>query len=105
LSQSKITISPGTTVKVSATFSASKGVDASTYPVYSGFISITSPNETVKVTYLGLAASLKDKAILDNTDTFFGVRLLTILDASGNPQVNMTDYMFQGTDIPALVYR
>ncbi|KZT21765.1 subtilisin-like protease [Neolentinus lepideus HHB14362 ss-1] len=101
----EVTVFPGATVPVPVWFEAPHGVEASTYPVYSGFIQIESPGETLKVTYLGVAASLKDAAVIDNTDEYFGSPIPALLGASGELAGNNTSYTMQGDDVPALLYR
>ncbi|KDR67581.1 hypothetical protein GALMADRAFT_161607 [Galerina marginata CBS 339.88] len=102
---SSFTLHPGQTQLVVALFTPPKGLDASTYPVYSGFINVASPSENYHVSYLGLAGSLKDKQVVDNTDVFFGFPVPAVLDATGNPQVNPTNYTFANKDNPALLWR
>lgn len=58
-----------------------------------------------KVTYLGLAASLKTRSILDNTDAFFGVQLPILLDAAGEVQTEEKAYTLTGTDFPTIITR
>ncbi|KAJ7075123.1 hypothetical protein B0H15DRAFT_41690 [Mycena belliarum] len=55
--------------------SSPTGAGPKTFPVYSGFIYAISGAEHVHATYLGLAAALKDKQVIDNTDAMFGVRI------------------------------
>ncbi len=57
------------------------------------------------MTYLGLAASLKDHQILDNTTEVLKTQPPALLDADGNKQVKPQDYTFNGTDYPTLMYR
>jgi hypothetical protein len=57
------------------------------------------------VTYLGVAATLKNKAVVDNSDAFFGVRLPVLLDSAGRPQVDETTYSLIGDDAPAILFR
>lgn len=104
-STSKVTVAAGRTAVVAATFKAPTDVDRLTLPVYSGFIVISSPTESVKVTYLGLAASIKDKVVVDSSDYYFGIPLPVILDSAGEPQYEPTNYTLQGDDVPALLYR
>ena len=75
------------------------------FPVYSGFIQIASGSELHHVTYLGVAASLKDKQVLDDTDAFFGVPLPAFLNAVGDIQEVPTNYTFVGDDFPAILSR
>ena len=92
--------------RITATITPPQGVDATTFPVYSGFIEITSAGDDIThVTYLGVAASLKDKQILDSTDEFFGVPLPTLLDSQGNVQSGAVNYTFKGDDFPTLLNR
>ncbi|KAJ7711823.1 hypothetical protein B0H14DRAFT_2645592 [Mycena olivaceomarginata] len=56
---SKFTIQLGQSHNIVATIMPSKEGNATTFPVYSGFIFITSGTDLVHATYLGVAASLK----------------------------------------------
>ncbi|KAJ7045857.1 subtilisin-like protease [Mycena alexandri] len=102
---SKFTLHPGQSHEVTANIKPPQGVDATTFPVYSGFIHVTSGNDSVHATYLGLAASLKDKQVIDNTDLIFGLTLPLILDADGNPQDAAVNYTFVGEDAPTILWR
>jgi len=102
---STLTLLPGQTARVTATFRPPTGLDKTQFPVFSGFIKLTAPSETYHVSYLGLAASLKDKEVIDNTDEFFGVPLPTILDSTGDVQNGTTTYTFVGDDAPTLLFR
>ncbi len=99
-----IVINPGESKTVSLSFTAPTA-DASSLPVISGFINVVGANETLHVTYLGAAASLKDQTVIDNTDSYFGVTLPLILDGAGNVQTNATNYTLQGGDLPTAVFR
>ncbi|KAJ7747214.1 subtilisin-like protease [Mycena metata] len=101
----KFTLAPGQSHEVTANIKPPQGVDATTFPVYSGFIHVTSGSDSVHATYLGLAASLKDKQVIDNTDFIFGFTLPLILDASGNPQNASVNYTFVGEDAPTILWR
>ncbi|KAJ6521908.1 subtilisin-like protease [Mycena vulgaris] len=101
----KFTLFPGQSQTVVATIKPPKGVDATTFPVYSGFIYATSGAESVHATYLGLAASLKDKQVIDNTDFIFGVPLPIVLDSAGNVQDAPVNYTFVGVDAPTVLWR
>jgi len=90
---------------VLAVFTPPSGLDASTYPVYSGFIDVTSGSETVHVSYLGLLGSLKDKQVIDTTDAVLGFKVPAILNATQHPQVDPTNYTFVGKDHPSFVFR
>lgn len=105
ITPSRFTLRPGESRLVTALFTPPRGVDSSRYPVYSGFIQVAGPGENYHVTYLGLAASLKNKQVVDNTDTFFGEKIPAILDSAGEVQVNPTNYTFAGGDFPTFVFR
>jgi hypothetical protein len=107
LSTTKVTVQPGRKTTFKASITPPTGLDPKTLPVYSGYITVTSDaGENLKVSYLGVAASLKnDATILDNTDTFFGTPLPFVIDAAGNVQNTTTVYTFKGTDFPTVVYR
>lgn len=101
---SSVIVKAGQTAQVQVSFTAPHG-DPKSYPLYSGFIEISSPHETLKVTYLGVASSLKDKTILDASDAFFGVKLPAFLDATGQPQSTDSEYTLAGSDVPSVLYR
>lgn len=106
LSHTTLTLAAGETQTITATFTPPSGLDASTFPVYSGFIEIANGSDITHVTYLGLAASLRDKRVLDNTSNFFGFPIPAVLDSAGNVQANTTkNYTFVGTDYPSILFR
>ncbi|KAF8149475.1 pyrolysin [Crassisporium funariophilum] len=102
---SSFTVRPGATQIVIARFTPPTGLDASTYPVYSGFIEVTAGAESTHVSYLGLVGNLKDKQIVDNTDIFFGLPIPAVLNAVGEPQTGPVNYTFAGGDNPSLLWR
>ena len=81
------------------------GVDPSILPVFSGFVQVESPTETFHVTYLGVAAALKNAQVVDTTDTFFGVNIPVITDPAGDFFTNATNFTFVGDNIPELLMR
>jgi len=102
---STFTLQPGMTQNAVATFTAPTGLDKAQFPVYSGFIDVTSGSESYHVSYVGLAASLKDKQVLDSTPYYFDFKLPAVLDTTGEPQVNPTNYTFANGDNPTLLWR
>lgn len=104
LSQSQVTLRAGGSVTIIATFIPPK-ISSSTLPVYSGFIQIATSAETQRVSYLGAAGSLKDSAVLDTTDAFFGFSLPAILNSVGDVQDNVTTYTLAGDDVPQVLFR
>ncbi|KAK0476849.1 subtilisin-like protease [Armillaria novae-zelandiae] len=104
-SHESFTLQPRESIDITVTITPPSGVDASTFPVYGGFIQVISGSEIVHATYLGLAASLYDKQVIDDTDYFFGVDLPVILDADGSVQSDPTNYTFSATDFPSLLFR
>ncbi|KAG7446685.1 pyrolysin [Guyanagaster necrorhizus] len=106
LSRTKFTLRPGQKTTILASFTAPSELDSSLLPVYSGFIQISSDSEIAHVSYMGLAASLKDQQVVDNTDFLFGVPLPLTLDADGNAQTGPINYTFtNGNDYPSLLFR
>ncbi|KAI0063549.1 pyrolysin [Artomyces pyxidatus] len=105
LSESAFTLGPGETKNITANISPPAGVDASTFPVFSGYIQVTSNTERTHVSYLGLAASLKNIEVLDNTNYTLNITLPTLIDTTGNPQTAPTNYTFNGTDWPLGILR
>lgn len=66
-SSTKITVWPLIPAVLTVTFTPPSGLDASTFPVYSGQIQISNGKETVVSSYSGLAANLKDVPIIDTS--------------------------------------
>lgn len=103
---STLKVAAGWTLPIMVTVKAPTGVDAKTFPVFSGFIQATgSDGSTLQTSYLGVAAALKDMKILDNTDAYFGVKLPLVADKDGNPINGSTTYTMKGTDTPLVIYR
>jgi hypothetical protein len=113
LSTYSFNLEPGQSQAVVARFTAPP-VNTSTFPLYSGFIQIDAlldngSNETTHVSYLGLAASLKDKDTLDNTNVTLGYQIPVVLEPSGDAQTIPRNYTFSivnGTlDFPTVQMR
>ncbi|KAJ3530209.1 hypothetical protein NMY22_g8670 [Coprinellus aureogranulatus] len=102
---SKFALRPGQTKTVEVVFTRPQGLDPARYPVFSGFVQVAGPGENLHVSYLGLAASLRDKQVVDNTDTFFGEKIPAVADATGNFQTSPTNYTFVEEDYPTFVFR
>jgi hypothetical protein len=102
---SNLILLPGQTGKVIVNISPPGGVDKARFPVYSGFILIDSPGETQRVTYLGLAAKLKDKRILDDDTQWIGAALPSITDGWDAPVNGPHNFTFTGDDYPGIVFR
>ena len=67
-SETSVTVHPGQTQQITVHITPPTGVDPSVLPVFSGFIQVESATETLHVTYLGVAASLKNAVTVDTTD-------------------------------------
>ncbi|CEL56903.1 Minor extracellular protease vpr OS=Bacillus subtilis (strain 168) GN=vpr PE=1 SV=1 [Rhizoctonia solani AG-1 IB] len=107
-SPSKLIVLPGFTATATVTFAPPSGLSGSSFPVYSGFIQASgSDGTTLRSTYLGLAASMKDMRVIDNTTTIFGAgKKLPLIRDKNNQMVNTSaTFTMQGTDYPLLVYR
>ena len=100
-----LTIWPGLSETVVVVIKPPKGLNSTDNPVFSGFLEIANDQESYHVTYLGLAAALKDTHVVDNTDTFFGVKIPAIFDANSNVVNTTKNFTFQGTDFPSVVSR
>ncbi|EJD50489.1 subtilisin-like protease [Auricularia subglabra TFB-10046 SS5] len=105
LSKSKVTVAPGRSAKVDITFTPPKGVDAARLPVLSGFIQVTGAGETLKASYLGLAASLKDAAVVDPTPDYFGIPTPVLLNKDMEEQTEHTNYTLAIGDMPTILFR
>lgn len=104
LSSNEFTLWPGQSRTVLASFRPPKGLDASLFPVYSGWIEIASGSDLTHVSYLGLAAELKKKQVLDTTDYLFGFELPVVLNSAGDVQTEPTNYTFVGDDWPGFAF-
>ena len=104
-SEISFTVAPGQTQGLTAHFTAPTGLDPSVLPIFSGFIDITSPNETFHISYVGLAASLKNAQVVDNSDFFFGVNLPVLGASDGSFILDPRNFTFVGDDFPILVLR
>ncbi|KAF9488775.1 hypothetical protein BDN71DRAFT_1512742, partial [Pleurotus eryngii] len=67
-----VTIRPGHSKDVTIKFAPPNNANPKQLPVYSGFIRIASPDEALKVTYLGTVGSLRAEPIIDQTEQYFG---------------------------------
>ncbi|CAE6415692.1 unnamed protein product [Rhizoctonia solani] len=104
----KVTVPAGWSLPVIVSIKPPTGLDATTYPVYSGYIkAIGSDNSTLQSTYIGVAAKLKEAKILDNTEDYFGVKLPLVTDSEGNPipPTGSATYTLNGADTPLVLYR
>jgi len=92
LSTPSVVVQPGETTTVTVKFTPPASIDAQTYPVLSGYIQVEGGSETLKVSYVGIAASLKDISVLDGSAAFFGTRTPLLLNSTGGEQAPGTEY-------------
>ncbi|KAI3609656.1 hypothetical protein WG66_001241 [Moniliophthora roreri] len=113
LSSDSFSLAPGESRDVIVHFTAPQA-DPSTFPVYSGFIQISSVPENgslaevLHVSYMGLAASLKDKTVLDVTDIILEKQMPSLIEPPGNVQSQARNYTFNvagGGDFPSVEIR
>ncbi|GJE92794.1 peptidase S8 family domain-containing protein [Phanerochaete sordida] len=104
LSSAHITLPPGGSAVITATFTPPR-LSASTLPVYSGFITLTSTTETLRVAYLGAVGDLHARTVLDTTDAFFGYKLPALWNATGGRQVGVQTYDLGEDDQPSVIGR
>lgn len=108
LSPDHFSLEPGRAQIVTAIFDLPTfAFDISTFPVFSGFIEVkgSSLSYSYHVSYLGLAASLKDKQVIDDTSYSFGINLPAFLNATGGVQTSPTNYTFVNGDAPTIFAR
>jgi hypothetical protein len=104
-SETSVTVHPGQTQEITAHITPPTGLDPAILPVYSGFIQVASGNDTFHVSYLGVAASLKNASIVDTSDRFFGVNLPVLTDPQGDFITGPQNFTFVGEDVPELLMR
>lgn len=103
-SQAKLTVNPGQSSTITATFTA-PAIAARGYPAYSGHIEITSPSETLRVSYLGVLGSVHEQKVLDPFDPSLNVSLPLVELPDGTLQNATANYTFTNGDYPDLVLR
>ncbi|KAB5590080.1 Minor extracellular protease vpr protein [Ceratobasidium theobromae] len=105
----KLTIQAGHTLATFVTFTPPGGLSSSNFPVYTGCIVATgSDKTTLRSTYMGVAASLKDMKILDNTPVgASGATFPALFDGAGNiiPPGGSTTYTMKDADAPGVLIR
>lgn len=102
---SSLTLWPGQSLLTTVKFTAPRGLDPQTFPIYSGFIKVTGGANPVKVPYMGVAANMKDMPVLDPTDWYFGFNSPVITDVDGNIQQGPATYTFSNVSYPTVLYR
>jgi len=102
--QSSFTVNPGQSGTITADFTA-PAIDAKGYPAYSGHIEISSPLETLRVSYLGVLGSVHEQQLLDHSDVPLNSSLPLIQLPDGSVQNTTTKYTFSDEDYPTLVLR
>ncbi|KAK1223902.1 hypothetical protein PQX77_013208 [Marasmius sp. AFHP31] len=108
LSTSSFSLGAGESQTITATFTPPTSLDAVAFPVYGGFIEVEADDETQHVSYLGLAASLKDKSILDRTNSWSSlITLPAVLDPNtGGAQTEPANYTMDPNSLaPLLLWR
>lgn len=104
----RLVVLPGSTASVPVTIQPPRDFDPWQLPVVSGHIVISTTDgdaETLKVSYLGALASLRDIQVIDNTTGVLAVPTPILVDATGSAQLEPTNYTFIGSDVPSLLVR
>lgn len=82
------------------------GLDAKTFPIYSGYITICSSlGETFSIPYMGTSSRMRDMPVLDQSDVFFEAQIPIMLTGNGYPADAGTSFTLVGSDYPAILYR
>lgn len=101
--QSCFTVNPGQSSTITVNFTA-PAIDVQGYPAYSGHIEITSPLETLTVSYLGVLGSVHEQQLLDHSDVLLNSPLPLIQLPDGSVQNATTKYTLTDEDYPTLVF-
>jgi subtilisin family serine protease len=106
LSSDTFYLKPGEKTKVTVSFTAPTLTNR-TIPVYSGWIEVAGQEtgECLSVTYLGIAARLKESKVIDNTDFTFGHPIPALIDSNGNITTQETSFNFKNGNFPSIHYR
>ncbi|QRW07894.1 pyrolysin [Ceratobasidium sp. AG-Ba] len=103
---STVVIPAGSSAQVTLAFKPPAGVEAGTFPIYSGFIQAKGDDgSTFHSSYLGVAAPLRDMKVIDNTDLYMGVKLPLIADKNGNPVNETNIFTMQGNNTPQCIWQ
>ncbi|KAL0060586.1 hypothetical protein AAF712_012645 [Marasmius tenuissimus] len=115
LSPTSFTLAPNESKVVTAKFAPPQGLDNKTLPVYSGFIQVEAEGDGEEgkfhVSYMGVAGSLYDQQVLDDTDDAEkGLILPAIVLGEKNGktiiQDKATTFEFKGNEMfPQLIVR
>ncbi|KAK1226550.1 hypothetical protein PQX77_010478 [Marasmius sp. AFHP31] len=115
LSSTSFTLAPNESKIVTAKFTPPQGLDKKTLPVYSGFIQVEAEGDgeegKVHVSYMGVAGSLFDQQVLDDTDDVEkGLALPAIIlgekDGKTTVQEKAMTFEFEGNEtFPQLIVR
>ncbi|KAG8699412.1 hypothetical protein FRC08_005330 [Ceratobasidium sp. 394] len=100
ISPSSVTVSPGQSLPVKVDIQAPTGVDPKQFPVFSGFIEAKgSDGTTLRSTYLGVAAPLRDMQIINTAQT-------PIIKDKNNQAISPNaTFTLNDTDFPRIEYR
>ncbi|RXW19777.1 hypothetical protein EST38_g6064, partial [Candolleomyces aberdarensis] len=106
ISPEKFTLGPGQSREVTVRFTPPTGLDATTFPVYSGFIQVSTSSELpVHVSYVGGIGSLRSLTIVDTTDEVIPDSIPAIFNSSAEVQEVPTNYTFSPIDYPTVFWR
>ena len=99
------TVQAGASQQVAISVTLPTTLDPRRYPLYSGFIEVTSGSESYHVSYIGLGANLKDHQVFDNTTTVVNFPSPSILNPNGTAIDRPTNFTFDGENYPTMLWR
>ncbi|KAG9101853.1 hypothetical protein FRC06_002556, partial [Ceratobasidium sp. 370] len=100
MSPASVTVRPGQSLPVKVNIQPPAGVDPKQFSVFSGFIEAKgSDSITLRSTYLGVAASLKDTHIINTAQS------PVIKDKNSQAILSNATFTLNGTDFPRVEYR
>jgi len=106
LGSTSVTVAAGSKITIPVKIAAPTSQNASTFPVFSGFIKLqSSDGAAYTIPYLGMAAAMFDMKVIDTGSAVAGATVPLIADNNLNIQSGAKTYTFTGSDYPNIFLR